>query len=145
MINAQKYSAGSIIKHLLVLLLVVIWTLPTLGLFISSVRDKDQLIISGWWTALSSTETNNFYRTATAEGQIENNGVFVISGDFFAESQRGEVLAWGERPTSVDEFEPDTTSTLNDGSRLTVNADGTFRWESDEPFTHRSGKRIFFV
>lgn len=145
MINAQKYSAGSIIKHLLVLLLVVIWTLPTLGLLISSVRDKDQLIISGWWTALSSTETNNFYRTATAEGQIENNGVFVISGDFFAESQRGEVLAWGERPTSVDEFEPDTTSTLNDGSRLTVNADGTFRWESDEPFTHRSGKRIFFV
>lgn len=145
MINAQKYSAGSIIKHLLVLFLVTLWTLPTLGLLISSVRDKDQLIVSGWWTALSATERNNVYRTPNADAQIATDGVYVISGDFFVTSQRGTVLAWGERPNAVNEFEPNTTSALNDGTRLTVNADGTFRWESDAPFNHRTGKRIFFV
>ena len=34
--------------HLAVLLFVVIWTIPTLGILISSLRDKDQIIASGW-------------------------------------------------------------------------------------------------
>jgi alpha-glucoside transport system permease protein len=37
-----------------VIALVVVWTLPTLGLFITSFRTKDAISNSGWWTAFSN-------------------------------------------------------------------------------------------
>ena len=62
---------------------MLLWILPTLGLLISSFRDKDQLAIMGWWTALSTTEQNAFGRTGKAQEQVEQDGKFVISGIFF--------------------------------------------------------------
>ena len=32
------------------LLIVIIWTVPTLGLLISSVRQRSDIDSSGWWT-----------------------------------------------------------------------------------------------
>ena len=71
--------------HLSVLLLVVLWTLPTAGLFISSFRDKDQLAVSGWWTALSGSTQNLQARTGTTEDQMERDGMFVIEGNIFGD------------------------------------------------------------
>jgi len=36
--------------HIAVILLALIWTLPTLGLLISSFRPQDEVLSSGWWT-----------------------------------------------------------------------------------------------
>jgi alpha-glucoside transport system permease protein len=36
--------------NLLVIALIVIWTVPTIGLFITSFRTKDAISNSGWWT-----------------------------------------------------------------------------------------------
>ena len=36
--------------HIAVIAIAIIWTLPTLGLLISSFRPADDLISSGWWT-----------------------------------------------------------------------------------------------
>ncbi|MDY6962055.1 MAG: carbohydrate ABC transporter permease, partial [Pseudomonadota bacterium] len=41
--------------HLSVLLIVIIWLIPTLGILVTSVRDRDQITTSGWWTAFSSS------------------------------------------------------------------------------------------
>ena len=64
----------------LVMFLVLLWIIPTIGLFVSSFRDKDQLAITGWWTAFSTTEKNEFRRTGTLEEQFERNGKNIISG-----------------------------------------------------------------
>lgn len=145
MINAQKYSTGTIVKHLLVLFLVVLWTLPTAGLLISSVRDKDQLIVSGWWTALVPTERNEVHRTPPASGQTEIDGRFVIEGSFFAANSGRTVQAWGERANNLSEFPANEPITIADGSVITVFNDGLYRWESDVAFTHSPGKRLFYV
>ena len=76
-------TLGRLLVHFSLLVLVLLWILPTLGLLISSFRDKDQLAITGWWTALSTSEQNAFGRTGKAEEQMEHDGKFVISGTFF--------------------------------------------------------------
>jgi alpha-glucoside transport system permease protein len=50
----MKITWSRVAINLTVLFLVVIWTLPTLGLFITSFRDKQAISNSGWWTALGS-------------------------------------------------------------------------------------------
>lgn len=46
---ARKTNLGSTAG---LLLLVVIWSIPTLGLFITSIRRKSDALISPWWEAL---------------------------------------------------------------------------------------------
>ena len=46
-----KSRAGTFAVHIAVLLMVGIWTIPTLGILVTSLRDKDQIIASGWWSS----------------------------------------------------------------------------------------------
>lgn len=130
--------------HLSVLLIVIIWTLPTAGLLISSFRDKNQLAASGWWTALTSSSQNIVYRAPGASAQVERDSKFVIAGNAL-EDRGGVIDAWGTTPTRPSEFAPGATATLNDGARLTVQADGAFEIVSDTKFDSDRGQRIVFV
>jgi alpha-glucoside transport system permease protein len=47
--KGQKRRASLFVNGAL-LLIVVIWTIPTLGLLISSLRNRDDIQQSGWWT-----------------------------------------------------------------------------------------------
>ena len=38
-------------------LLVIVWSIPTLGLLVNSVRTRDQQRSSGWWTVCAATST----------------------------------------------------------------------------------------
>ena len=145
MLKAEIYSVGNLTKHFIVLVLVTIWTLPTMGLLVSSVRDADQLIVSGWWTALTATDRNEVHRTATADAQVEVDDIFRISGQFFSEGSGRFVRNWGPNARLLDSFEPNEMALRDDGTRLTVNEDGTYVWESDQPFEHTRGVRIFYT
>ena len=81
----RKINLSSILSQLLLLLFVVIWIIPTFGLFISSLRDKDLLAISGWWTSLITTKINEIYAIGPAismlmEGYIEKNKLTSLRG-----------------------------------------------------------------
>ena len=78
-----KITFGKLFAHAMLLILVLLWTVPTLGLLVSSFRDKDQLIVSGWWTALRTTQRNAIGRTGSAEDQFQRGEKFVIAGSFF--------------------------------------------------------------
>ena len=51
----KKIRLSSLFSQLLLLIFVIAWIAPTFGLFISSLRDKDVLAISGWWTSFTTT------------------------------------------------------------------------------------------
>jgi alpha-glucoside transport system permease protein len=42
--------------NLTVLALIIIWTVPTIGLFITSFRSKDAISNSGWWTVFTNPQ-----------------------------------------------------------------------------------------
>lgn len=130
--------------HLSVLFLVVVWTLPTAGLFISALRDKDQIVASGWWTGLSTSTQNAMYRAPGAESQVEENGTFVISGNIF-EGGKGVVTAFGTSSQDPAAYDPGTTAELKDGEKLTVAEDGDFRLTSPKAFEGSRGQRIFYT
>ena len=69
MASAQRQSRflGRFGVHIAVLFFVALWTIPTLGLLISSLRDKDQLAVSGWWTALATSTRTQAGRTDAAD------------------------------------------------------------------------------
>lgn len=132
------------VVNLSALLLVVLWTIPTLGLLISSLRDKDQLANSGWWTALASSERNIMVRSALAENQIEKDGVYLIEGNVF-ESGQGEVSAFGWRAQAPAAFSPGDKAEMRKGQTLTIWGDGRYQLSSPEPFKGKRGKRLFIT
>lgn len=126
--------------NLAALLLVILWTVPTAGLFVSSFRDRDQISATGWWKSLTTTEQTGFVRSGTAEDQRPEGDVFVIDGNVLAPDQ--SLLGWGTRAREPAAYQPGETAEL-DGARLTVAGDGSYRLESDRPFEMRRGERIF--
>ena len=82
----KKINISSVLSQLLLLFFVVIWIIPTFGLFISSLRDKDLLAISGWWTSLT-TEMNEIHRMAGMENQINDEGFYIIKRNLFEKIQ----------------------------------------------------------
>lgn len=49
----RRIAWSRVAINLAVFALIVIWTVPTLGLFITSFRDKQAIFNSGWWSAFT--------------------------------------------------------------------------------------------
>jgi alpha-glucoside transport system permease protein len=47
---------GSLVVNLALLLIVLLWTIPTLGIFVSSFRTRFDIQTSGWWSILPHRE-----------------------------------------------------------------------------------------
>ncbi len=60
----DKYRVGS---TLTLLILAIIWLLPTIGLFITSLREKTEAQTSGWWTAFTNFAEQNWTTIAYRE------------------------------------------------------------------------------
>ena len=137
-------TPGRLLTHLGLLTLVLMWILPTVGLLVSSFRDKDQLAATGWWTALATSQQNGQGRTGTGEDVVQEGGLYVISGSLF--SKPGQtLLSFNTNFRDLGAYQAGETLELKDGSRLTVEADGAYRWESEQPIEVTRGKRVFFV
>jgi alpha-glucoside transport system permease protein len=140
---ARSKSSGWLV-HVAVLFLVVLWVLPTFGLLVSSLRDKDLLTVSGWWSALTTTERNEVGRAAPVEEQLERDGKFVLSGNILEEQGGGRITAFGARIQNPQEFAPGTTADLPSGGTLTIAEDGSYELVSPTRFEGRS-PRIFYT
>ena len=55
---AGAKSSLSLVTNLSVIFLVVLWLVPTIGLLVSSFRDRDAITASGWWKSPFPVEQN---------------------------------------------------------------------------------------
>ena len=140
----KRLSLGKLISSVLLLLLVLIWIIPTVGLFVSSLRDKDQLAITGWWTAFSTTEMSVFRRTGTKDNQVRQGENYIITGNFLDEG--GKIIqTFSTSFRNLTEYNSGETAKFKDGSIFTLHADGEYLWVSNTPFKHKRGKRVFYI
>lgn len=128
--------------HISVATLVLLWTIPTFGLLVSSFRDANQIATSGWWQSVFPAEQNVIYRSANAETQIQENGVFQIKGNIF-KGESGEVLAFGVSSRATKAFQPGETGDMPRGLKMTVQTNGDYVITALEPIKTRRGFRIF--
>ena len=141
----KHFSFGKFLAHFFLLIIVFIWVIPTFGLLISSLRDKDQVALTGWWTALKHNEFNEIVRTEKSTVQFEENGVFIITGNLLKNAPSKSVINFGITSKNPKEFEAPAKVTMKNGSTFYLQKDGTYRWTSDKEFKHKKGKRIFLT
>ena len=81
-----------------------IWTIPTLGILVSSLRDKDQIIASGWWNSFSSSTQTEAGRLPAASAQVEKDGKFVIEGNIFGDGPARNISAFGVKSANPTQY-----------------------------------------
>ena len=52
-LNRLNRIFGQVPRHIAVIGLMLIWIIPTVGLFITSIRPAQDVSSSGWWTVFS--------------------------------------------------------------------------------------------
>lgn len=144
MAQTGKSVASRYGVHLATLFFVILWTIPTLGILVTSIRDPSQIVVSGWWTAASSSSQTQAARLPAATAQTERDGKFFIEGNLF-EDGPGSVTAFGTRANAPTEFAAGSTAELKDGQTLTVNADGSFSLSSPTRFEGDRGQRLYYA
>ncbi len=138
---AGKKSSLTWAVHISVVLLVLMWVLPTFGLLISSFRTGDQISSSGWWMALSTQEQQ--LPAIRIEGdETQKDGVFVIEGALF-DTAGAQVSKWGASSKEPTAFDAGQSAPLDGGLSLTVMADGTYVLSSPTSMKDVRMPRVF--
>lgn len=144
-ISKLRRSPLTLLVHFSVFVIVVLWTLPTAGLFISSFRDKDQLAISGWWTSLTSSQQNLVERTEAPDKQVKQGDRYVLEGQLLVDGKPSTISAFGFSSREPTRYQPGEVAQMRNDGTLTVAENGQYQMTSPEPFTGSRGKRIFFT
>jgi alpha-glucoside transport system permease protein len=138
---------GRITVHLSVLMLVVIWSLPTVGILVSSFRDKAQISSSGWWTAPFRSSRNARHVPPSLDGQKLIDGKWVIEGRIFPEGSQSIVegfAATGKKLDSDEKAEIGETALLRKGISVSVQSDGAYRLTSESEITRARDARFVY-
>ncbi|MGC3936878.1 carbohydrate ABC transporter permease [Roseobacter sp. EG26] len=125
---AGTKSSLSWAVNISVILLVVIWLIPTVGLLVSSFRDRDQISASGWWLSPFAVEQN--FQAKIPAGEVKQDGdFFVIEGNIFSGGE-GEVIRFGGARSNPTASAAGETAELTRDRSLTVQTNGDFVYRS---------------
>jgi len=130
--------------HISVAVLVLLWLFPTVGLFVSSFRTADQIATSGWWDSLFPAVQNEVLRTDGADTKVADGDLFVVKGNAFGNPDSGKKISvWGISSRAISDFKAGDTATLNDGSTITLQANGDYEWRGTADQLTGRGQRMF--
>lgn len=69
----RRISISKILLYVVLVLIAAVWTIPTLGLLVSSFRSGDEVLSTGWWTVLQDP--------ANANLTLDNYRIVLSNGD----------------------------------------------------------------
>lgn len=69
----RRISISKILLYAVLVLIAAVWTVPTLGLLVSSFRSGEQVLSTGWWTVLQDP--------ANANLTLDNYRIVLSNGD----------------------------------------------------------------
>ncbi len=77
-------TVQEVIVNAVLIFICIIWTLPTLGVFVTSFRDRDSVLDNGWWTSLSTPSeftTQNYSQVLAGKdySYTKSDGTVVVS------------------------------------------------------------------
>jgi alpha-glucoside transport system permease protein len=75
----RPVSVGQILVNVALVLLILFWTIPTVGLLVSSFRSRFDIQTSGWWTIFPHQEWQNVSEFSVPDN-LDRNGVMNIQG-----------------------------------------------------------------
>ena len=139
-----KVSVGRLAAHLSLLLLVVLWTFPTVGLLISSVRDKDQLALTGWWTTLTPSILMSATRPGSADKAVQAGDHWEIKGNLFGGPNGQTVTTFGATNATIGGTLAGQPLTMKEGGSITVQPNGDFVWTFPQQPTYSGAPRIYY-
>ncbi|WP_028749886.1 carbohydrate ABC transporter permease [Rhizobium mesoamericanum] len=140
-----KIGPARLFVHFVVLVIVILWLIPTLGIFISALRDKDQLVVSGWWTAFAGSSRTVAVRLGQPDQQKQEGALYVISGNVLEGQQGRSVRAFGTRVQQPSAYKAGETADLGDGVSLTISDDGSYRYMKNVAFGPDDGGRRVYI
>lgn len=125
--------------------LVVLWLLPTFGLFVSSFRTVEQISSSGWWKAMFPSEQNLTLRAADPDDfRMPQGDLFVVKGNLFEDEgiSEAEISVWGTSSRDVAAYTAGETADLGDGETITVQSNGAYVWSgTDDQISGRGDRK----
>lgn len=99
----RQRRLGALFVNGTLLLLVMIWTIPTLGIFVSSFRNREDIQREGWWNILPHREWQPVQEIDPRAEGLDSEGVMEIEGatGTFQEFRDGIETADGKRVTWI--------------------------------------------
>ena len=76
----KQTRTQKIVVNLVLVILVILWSIPTLGLLISSFRDRFDIQTSGWWTVFPHREWQTVATLDPKELGLDPQGVMEVEG-----------------------------------------------------------------
>lgn len=129
--------------HISVVVMVVLWLIPTVGLFVSSFRTADQISTSGWWASLFPAEQNVVARAADPdENRVADGNAYIVSGNLFGGEDK-TISVWGTSSRAIDIYVAGDAADLGDGETITVQANGDYEWRGNDEQIAGRGQRVF--
>ncbi|KAB1085200.1 carbohydrate ABC transporter permease [Neorhizobium galegae] len=140
--SLRRIGLPRLIVHVSVLVICIIWLIPTLGILVTSFREAGQITASGWWTAFTGAAETSAARLGEPSTAKQNGTSYVISGSVFEGRKGGTVRAFGTRVAAPTEFAAGKPADIGDSETLTINEDGSYTYSKNAPFEGR-GKRVY--
>ncbi|MBI4761054.1 MAG: carbohydrate ABC transporter permease [Chloroflexota bacterium] len=94
----QKLLASLFVNGTL-LFLVILWTIPTLGIFVSSFRNRNDIAVSGWWNVFPHREWKVTREIDPVAAGLNPDGIMEVEGvsGTFDQFRAGLTTPEGER------------------------------------------------